>query len=172
MLVRLLLRIWFRVRVDGALEPAGRLLIISNHESLLDGILLSVFLPVMPIPVLHTEIMRHWYVRLPMRLFRRLVVDTAHPLAMKEVMNLVEAGHPVLMFPEGRVTVTGSMMKIYEGPAFVAAKTGAAVVPVHIQGAVYSVFSRTSGDFPRKWFPRITITIHPPVRIETPNEPK
>ena len=116
-LVRLLLRIWFRVRVNGTLEPAGRLLIISNHESLLDGILLSAFLPVTPIPVLHTEIVRHWYVRLPMRLFRHLVVDTAHPLAMKGVINLVEEGEPVLMFPEGRVTVTGSMMKIYEGPA-------------------------------------------------------
>lgn len=171
LLVRLLFRLWFRVRVNGALEPAGRLLILSNHQSLLDGFLLGAFLPVVPIPVLHTEIARYWYVRLPMRLFRHVVADTAHPLAMKGVINLVEAGEPVLMFPEGRVTVTGSMMKIYEGPAFVAAKTGATVVPVHIHGAVYSVFSRMSGDFPRKWFPRITITIQPPTVIETPDAP-
>lgn len=169
--IRLLLRIWFRVRVRGAMDPHSRLLIVSNHESLLDGVLLGAFLPVVPVPVLHTTIMRHWYVRLPMRLFDHLVVDTAHPLAMKAVIGLVEAGKPVLIFPEGRATVTGSMMKVYEGPAFVAAKTGATVVPVHIRGAVYSIFSRVPGDFPRKWFPKITITIHPPTRIETPEAP-
>jgi acyl-[acyl-carrier-protein]-phospholipid O-acyltransferase/long-chain-fatty-acid--[acyl-carrier-protein] ligase len=154
------------------MEPHERLVIVSNHESLLDGILLGAFLPVVPVPVLHTEIMKHWYVRLPMQLFKHLVVDSAHPLAMKAVINLVETGRPVLIFPEGRVTVTGSMMKIYEGPAFVAAKTGARVVPVHIDGAVYSVFSRMSGDFPKKLFPRITITIHPPTQIEAPDVPK
>ena len=140
--IRLLLRIWFRVRVRGAIDPHSRLLIVSNHESLLDGVLLGSFLPVVPVPVLHTAIMRHWYVRLAMRLFDHLVVDTAHPLAMKAVIGLVEAGKPVLIFPEGRATVTGAMMKVYEGPAFVAAKTGATVVPVHIRGAVYSIFSR------------------------------
>ena len=171
-LARLLLRIFFRVRVRGTIEPYERLLIVSNHQSFLDGILLGAFLPVVPIPVLHTEIARNWFVRLPMSFFRYLVVDTAHPLAMKGVINLVEEGKPVLIFPEGRVTTTGAMMKIYEGPAFVAAKTRATVVPVHIDGAVYTIFSRMTGDFPRRWFPRITITIHPPTRIETPDLPR
>lgn len=154
------------------MEPHERLVIVSNHESLLDGVLLGAFLPVVPVPVLHSEIMKHWFVRLPMQLFDHLVVDTAHPLAMKAVINMVEAGRPVLIFPEGRVTVTGSMMKVYEGPAFVAAKTGARVIPVHIDGAVYSIFSRMRGDFPKKLFPRITVTIHPPERIETPDVAK
>jgi acyl-[acyl-carrier-protein]-phospholipid O-acyltransferase/long-chain-fatty-acid--[acyl-carrier-protein] ligase len=170
--VRLVLRVWFRVRVRGAMAPHERLLIVSNHQSLLDGILLGAFLPVIPIPVLHTTIVRHWFVRWAMRLFEHLVVETGHPLAMKTVIELIESGRPVLIFPEGRVTVTGSMMKIYEGPAFVAAKTGATVVPVHIDGAVYSIFSRMRGDFPRRLFPRITITIHPPVAIPQADAPK
>ncbi|MGD0200095.1 MAG: bifunctional acyl-ACP--phospholipid O-acyltransferase/long-chain-fatty-acid--ACP ligase [Bryobacteraceae bacterium] len=165
-LIRLLLRVWFRVRVRGQLEPRDRLLIVSNHESLLDGVLLGAFLPVMPVWVLNAAIAKHWSVRLPMRLFPHLVLDTSNPLAMKAVVGLIEAGKPVLLFPEGRVTATGSLMKIYEGPAFAAVKTGATVVPVDIEGAAYSVFSRLRGDFPRKWFPRITITIHPPRRIE------
>ncbi len=166
--VRLLLRILYRVEVRGTFGKHERLLIIANHESLLDGVLLSAFLPVMPVPVLHTSIMRHRRVRLPMGLLPHVVVDSAHPLAMKAVIDVVAQGKPVLIFPEGRVTVTGSMMKVYEGPAFVAAKTGATVIPVHISGAVYSRFSRMSGDFPRRWFPRITITIHPPTRVEQP----
>ncbi len=166
--VRLILRLCFRVTVRGSFEPRDRLLIVANHQSLLDGILLGAFLPVMPVWVLHTAIAKHWYVRIGMRFFPHLVVDASHPMAMKAVIEQVEAGRPVLIFPEGRVTVTGVLMKIYEGPAFVAAKTGAAVVPVHIGGAVYSVFSRMTSDFPRHWFPRITITIHPPREISAP----
>jgi acyl-[acyl-carrier-protein]-phospholipid O-acyltransferase/long-chain-fatty-acid--[acyl-carrier-protein] ligase len=158
--------------VIGTMAPHERLLIVSNHQSLLDGILLGAFLPVIPIPVLHTTIVRHWFVRWAMRLFEHLVVETGHPLAMKTVIELIERGRPVLIFPEGRVSVTGSMMKIYEGPAFVAAKTGATVVPVHIDGAIYSIFSRMTGDFPRRLFPRITITIHPPVTIPQADAPK
>ncbi len=167
-IVSRLLRLCFRVRVRGTLGRHDKLLIVSNHQSLLDGILLGASLPVQPVWVLHTTIASHWWVRFPMRFLPHLVVDSTHPLAMKAVIALVEAGRPVLIFPEGRVTTTGSMMKIYEGPAFVATKTGATVVPVHIEGAVYSVFSRMSGDFPKKLLPRITITIHAPRKIQTP----
>ena len=168
LLVRCALRVWFRVQVRGAIGAHEKLLIVSNHESLLDGVLLGAFLPVRPVWVLNRLIASHWLVRLLMRGIPHLVVDSAHPLAMKRVIGLVEAGRPVLIFPEGRVTVTGSMMKIYEGPAFVATKTGAAIVPVHIAGAVYSLFSRMKGDFPRRLFPRITVTIHPPRTIAPP----
>jgi acyl-[acyl-carrier-protein]-phospholipid O-acyltransferase/long-chain-fatty-acid--[acyl-carrier-protein] ligase len=167
-LVRCLLRLCFRVRVRGAIAAHEKLLIVSNHQSLLDGILLGAFLPVQPVWVLHSTIARHWFVRLPMRFLPHLIVDSAHPLGMKAVVGLIESGHPVLIFPEGRVTSTGSMMKIYEGPAFVAVRTGATVVPVHISGAVYSLFSRMSGEFPHKLFPRITVTVHPPCSIATP----
>lgn len=165
-LVQLLLRLLYRVRVHGTLEPHDRLLIIANHQSLLDGILLGAFLPVKPVYVVHTAIARKWYFGIGLRFIRHLTVDTTKALAMKAIVGLVEEGTPVLIFPEGRVTVTGSMMKIYDGPAMVAARTGAAVVPVRIEGLVYSWFSRMSGDFPRRFFPRVSITILPALRIE------
>jgi len=169
---RILFRLCFRVRVRGTIEALPRLLLVSNHQSLLDGVLLGAFLPVDPVWVLHTAIARHWWVRLPMSFLPHLVIDSANPITMKNVIELIEAGRPVLIFPEGRVTVTGSMMKIYEGPAYAAARTGAAVVPIHIDGAVYSrFFSRVTGDFPKKLFPRITITIHAPRTIAKPDLP-
>ena len=47
----------------------------------------------------------------------------------------------------------------------------ASVVPVSIEGALYSPFSYVKGLFPTRWFPKITLTIHPPqtiVRAEGP----
>jgi len=168
-LIRLLLKLFFRVRVRGHMEPHAKLLVVSNHQSFLDGIVLGAFLPVTPVWLIHTAMARRWYIRLPLRFIPHLAVDTTNPLAMKAAVNLIESGQPVLIFPEGRVTVTGSLMKIYEGPAFVAEKTRATVVPVHIDGAVYSHFSRMSGDFPKRFFPRITVTIRPPVTIDVPD---
>lgn len=160
-LVHYLLRLLYRVEMHGTIEPHERLLIISNHQSFLDGVLLGAFLPVRPVWVVHTTIARRWYFRAGLRFIPHLTVDTTRALAMKSIIGLVESGMPVLIFPEGRITVTGSLMKIYDGPAMVASRTGAAVVPVRIEGPIYTCFSRMKGDYPQRWFPRFTISILP-----------
>ncbi|MEO5364561.1 MAG: AMP-binding protein, partial [Magnetococcus sp. DMHC-8] len=173
-LIRLLLRtlalLLFRVRVTGSTDPftAARLLIVANHESLLDGLLLGLFLPVDPVFIVHTSVVRSWYFRLILSQVDHLAVDTSSPLAMKRVIRLLEAGRPVMIFPEGRITITGSLMKVYDGPAFVAARTGATVLPVRLDGTARSYFARISGKTPRRLLPRITITILPPTQIPMP----
>ena len=168
LIVRILFRMLFRVTVRGELQKHDKLLIVANHTSFLDGILLGAFLPVQPTWLVHTTIAKIWYFKLGLQFLPHLVVDSASPFVMKAVIGLLEAGKPVVIFPEGRITATGTLMKIYDGPAFVAAKAGAAVVPVHIEGAVYSYASRMSGDFPKHLFPRISLTIHPPASIPMP----
>ncbi len=168
LIVRILFRILFRVTVRGELQQHDKLLIVANHTSFLDGILLGAFLPVQPTWLINTTIAKIWYFKLGLQFLPHLVVDPSSPLAMKAVIGLLDAGKPVVIFPEGRITVTGTLMKIYDGPAFVAARTGATVVPVYIEGTVYSYASRMSGDFPKQLFPRITLTIHPAAFIPMP----
>ncbi|HEY3738761.1 MAG TPA: AMP-binding protein [Bryobacteraceae bacterium] len=163
------LRLIFRVEVRGHYEPHDRTLVIANHQSFLDGMLLGAFLPVDPWWIVHTQIAAQPFFKLLLKAVNHLTIDTGNPFALKQAMAFIETGKPVGIFPEGRITVTGAMMKVYEGPAFMAAKTGAWVVPVHIEGALHaSWFSRMSGDFPQRWFPKIIITIHPAQQITYP----
>jgi len=172
-LLRLVLRPLFRVQVSGAREVFDnpRTLIVANHESLLDGVLLGAFLPVAATFVVHTQVLAHWYFRLLLRCVPHLAVDSTNPLAIKLICRLVETGQPVVIFPEGRLTITGSLMKVYDGAAFVAAKTGATVVPVRIEGAGRSYFGRLAGIYPLKLFPKIRIAIQPRRTIPMPQLP-
>lgn len=162
-LLRGLARLLFRVdvRMQQADFARQRLLVVANHESFLDGLLIGLFLPIDPVFVVHTGIANNFWFRILLSQVEYLAVDPTSPMAMKKVIRLIEAGRPVVIFPEGRITLTGSLMKVYDGPAFVAAKTGATVLPVRLDGASRSYFSRLSGKYPKELFPQIRLTVLP-----------
>ncbi|MDR2637454.1 MAG: bifunctional acyl-ACP--phospholipid O-acyltransferase/long-chain-fatty-acid--ACP ligase [Zoogloeaceae bacterium] len=173
-LLRFFFRVLFRLRVQNLGKelpvnaPGHPLLVVANHQSFLDGLLLGLFLPLEnPVFVVHTAVARHPLFRLILSLSEHLPVDPGNPMAMKKVIRLLEAGRPVVIFPEGRITLTGSLMKVYEGPAFVAAKTGATLLPVRLDGPARSYFSRMTRQ-PRRLFPRITLTLLPQTGIVMP----
>lgn len=171
--VRLLLRLLYRVEVRGTFTPAERILVTPNHQSFLDAVIVWAFFPADLMWLVHTDVARVSFYRWCMSFARHVVLDTTSPMALKAAIAAIENGEPVIIFPEGRVTVTGKLMKIYEGPAFVAARTGADVIPVWIDGAVHARgFTRMNGaEFPLKWFPKITLTIYPPERIPLADAP-
>ena len=72
-----------------------------------------------------------------------------------------------MIFPEGRISVTGSLMKVYDGAGLIADKSGALVVPVRIDGLERTPFSRLSrAQIRRKWWPKVVVTVLEPVRID------
>lgn len=164
----------FRVRLEGdmAALSSERLLIVANHQSFLDGLMLGLFLPVDPVFVVHTGVAGNFWFRMILSLTDYLAVDPSSPMAMKQIVKLVKSGRPVVIFPEGRITVTGSLMKVYEGPSFVAARSEATIVPVRLDGLLRSYFSRVAGLYPRSLFPAVTISIFEPRSIPMPDAPK
>ncbi|HEY5227614.1 MAG TPA: AMP-binding protein, partial [Opitutaceae bacterium] len=87
------------------------------------------------------------------------------PMLLKALCSAVEDGSVVVIFPEGRLSMTGGLMKVYDGAGFIAHKTAATIVPVHIDGAHLSLFTRLAHKYRSSWFPKITLTISPPSTI-------
>jgi acyl-[acyl-carrier-protein]-phospholipid O-acyltransferase / long-chain-fatty-acid--[acyl-carrier-protein] ligase len=168
--LRLVFRFVFRVRIHGDRRvKTDRLLIVANHESFLDELLLGLFLPYDPVFVIYTAAAQsRWFRLLALGLVDYVTIEPNNPMEMKSVIRLVESGRPVLIFPEGRITTTGNLMKTYDGPGFIAAKTDATVLPVRIDGAARSYFSLLKGNFPHYVFPHIRLFVQEPTRVRTP----
>jgi acyl-[acyl-carrier-protein]-phospholipid O-acyltransferase/long-chain-fatty-acid--[acyl-carrier-protein] ligase len=162
-LLKLFARLLYRVRVGGVLPTStpDRMIVIANHQSFGDAIILGLTVPFELTWIVHTTIAAKWYFRIILKQAPHLVVDVANPLAMKAMARLIEEGKPVAIFPEGRLTPTGSLMKVYDGLAFLAARTGAHLLPVWIEGAIYSKATRHKPPFPQMWRAPVTLTFFP-----------
>ena len=137
-----------RMEVRGAenlVKPPGPTAILAlNHVSFLDaGVALSL-LDRDPVFAIDSGIARLWWVRPFLRLTRAMPLDPTKPLATRTLINAVRAGDSLVIFPEGRISVTGSLMKIYDGAGLIAEKAGALVVPIRIDGLERTPFSRLS----------------------------
>ena len=168
---RLLFRVLYRAEIKGLenLKAAGRkAVIVANHTSLLDGPLLSAFLPERASFAINTHVAKHWWSKPAFFLFNMIPIDPTNPLAIRALVDELKKGRKVVVFPEGRLTVTGNLMKIYEGPSAIAQMAGARVLPIRIDGAQYTAFSKMRGKLRLRWFPKITMTILPPVKFDAP----
>ncbi len=172
--IKFLMKRLFRVEVNGTYQGGTengheKTLIVANHSSFIDGILLLLFLPTKPVFIIHEESEKSLFFRFFLRYVDYLTVDSSHPMAIRQVIKVVNSGTPAVIFPEGRITVTGTLMKLYSGAAFAAIKTGATLIPVQITGAQYTYFSRVGRLFNLRAFPKVRLTVFPPTRIDVPD---
>ncbi|MGH8553076.1 MAG: AMP-binding protein, partial [Methylococcales bacterium] len=150
-------------------EKAGpRVLIVANHVSYLDALLLGVFLPDPVTFAINTYIARKVWIKPFLSFCRVFPMDPTNPLSSKALIGYLKENQRAVIFPEGRITVTGSLMKIYDGTGLVAVKSKAVVLPIRIDGAQYTPFSHLRGRVRLRWFPKIRLAILPAVTLNPP----
>ncbi|GAB4522276.1 MAG: acyl-[ACP]--phospholipid O-acyltransferase [Roseibium sp.] len=168
-LVSIVYRAFFRMEIRGLenLEQAGEAPILAlNHVSYLDAGLALTLTDKAPTFAIDYNVARRWWVRPFLKLANALPINPAKPLATRSLIQAVNAGQPMVIFPEGRLTVTGSLMKVYDGAAMVADKTGAKVVPIRIEGLERTPFSYLRpAQIRKRLFPKVRVTILEPQQL-------
>ena len=163
----------YKVEVKGLenYEKAGeRVLIVANHLSFLDALLIALYLPEKPMFTVNSHIAKRWYFKLFLALVKAFPLDPTNPMATKAIIREIKNDQKCIIFPEGRITVTGSLMKVYEGPGMIADKSDAKILPIRIDGAQYTPLSRLKGKVRTRWFPHITLTMLEPREFDIPEE--
>ena len=167
-----LLKAAYTVEIQGIehYKAAGsKVVIVSNHISFLDAAILAAFLPDKVTFAINTHIAHRWWVRPFLSIVDAVPMDPAHPMSTRKLIQHVKKNHRLVIFPEGRISTTGALMKIYEGPGMIADKADAMLLPIRIEGAQYTPFSRLRGKVRIHWFRRVKVTILEPrkFKVET-----
>jgi 1-acyl-sn-glycerol-3-phosphate acyltransferase len=158
---------WFYWRLKlvdehGYIPRKGPAIVVSNHACFLDPWLIG---PLSFPRTVHWLMTRKWYDKSAFwrYFFSRqatIPVENRDPEAtVKRVLGTLEKGQVVGIFPEGRISYTGKINKFKSGTAYMAARSGAPVLPVGIRGA-FEALPRTQ-LFPQRG--RVTATVGEPL---------
>ena len=131
-------RAYFGIHFEGTrhIPPAGPLIIVSNHVTYADPVLVSI-------PVRRRVYYMAWNALFGVHglawLIRRLrafpvEIESADPRATREAMRLLQAGEAVMIFPEGGRSPDGRLQRFKPGAFRLACSLGVPLLPVTIAG--------------------------------------
>ncbi|MEO7599280.1 MAG: AMP-binding protein [Opitutus sp.] len=156
-LVRLILRLCFGFRAfnTSVLNTPGPVLLVPNHVSWLDWLFLGAVLnDDWKFVTSSTTANASWLHRRMMLGSRTFPVNMSSAYAVRDMAEFLERGGRLVLFAEGRISVTGSLMKLFDGTGFLIRKTNAQVITCYLRGANRLPWVRHSGW--TVWFPRVT----------------
>ena len=154
---RYLLKGLFRFRAYDldALKTTGPVLLIPNHTSWLDWLFLWVCLDEdWKFVTSSISAQTSWLHRKLMVNHYTLPVDTNSPYAVKHMAEFLKGGGRLVLFAEGRLSRTGTLMKLFDGTGFLIFKTKAKVITAYLRGAVRLPYSPNPGR--KRCLPQVT----------------
>ncbi|MDL5026803.1 MFS transporter [Vibrio sp. TMPB1044] len=153
------------------LPEKGGALIICNHVSYMDALLLSAVCP-----RLIRFVMEEDYTKLPpiRRFLKRAGVIPISATnrssirnAFKEVERALHEGHIVCIFPEGKLTSDGEVAEFMRGMELIIKRSPVPVIPMALKGLWGSYFSRYKGrackGLPTRFWTKLEIEAGEPI---------
>lgn len=158
------LRVSWHVRPESvdALR-AGRCIVVCNHSSFLDGVLLAL---ICPVPLTFTsereQSVENAFTATGMRVlvwlgFGAVIpLDSGSPMAIRSTLRCLHQNGNVMIFPDGRITGSQEIAAPKPGVDWLVSRSGCQVIQARIRGAENHRFFGKRG---REWFPAISVVI-------------
>lgn len=154
-------KILFRYRYSGGenVPMTGPLLVVSNHQSHLDPVLIGIASPRQVGALARASLFVGPFAWL-IRSYGAVPVERGSATAgIRAMLGALKAGQAMIVFPEGTRTEDGNLRPFQAGFCAIARRSGAAIVPTTIDGA-FDALPR-GAIFPR--MKPITLTFNPAI---------
>ncbi len=127
------------VRVGGLENISrGRGVVVSNHASYLDALVLTATLPGETVFLVKGELRSHWFVGPLLRRLNALFVERIDPSGSVEdsrvAVQRAGDGEKLLFFPEGTFWRKPGLLDFRMGAFVTAAKAGVSIIPMALRG--------------------------------------
>lgn len=156
-LLRAFVRFWMRFRAynEAVLKEPGPVLLLANHVSWFDWLLLGVCLDKDWRFVTSSDTANlSWLHRKIMDNRRTFPVENQSPFAVRHMAEYLKQGGRLVLFPEGRLSTNGSLMKLFDGTGFLIYKTRAKVITAHLRNAHLLPASPNRNS--KQWRPKVS----------------
>ncbi len=163
---RLLLRVLGRLRSSGEhhVPRRGGLIYSPNHVSDIDPPTVFVTFPRRAWFIGKTELFEIPVVGWFFHHFHAFPIkrDSADRAALRRAEQCLRQGDPILVFPEGRCSRTGTLQRIQSGAALLSVRTGCPIIPVGLEHTNEVLpYGKLMPRFSRR---PVTVTFGPPLR--------
>ncbi|MET0230637.1 MAG: MFS transporter [Rhodanobacteraceae bacterium] len=172
----LIVSLLYRIRIVGEenLPEDGAAVIVSNHVSFMDPLIINACTPRPPRFVMYYRIFNIPVLRFIFKTARAIPIagrredEALMERAFAEVDTTLACGDLVAIFPEGGITRDGEIAAFRPGIERILATRPVPVIPIALRGLWGSVFSRKDSTlgrmrFPRRFRARIDVVIGAPI---------
>ena len=134
----IIFKLFFRLKVTGQqnIPLDGPFIIVANHSSLLDPVILGVSVRPKVIFVATAYLFKIGWLGYLLRKANSIPVQRENDISsLKRALKILQQGGVLGIFPEGGVDRQKDDLPIKAGAAFLATKVGVPIVPIKIKGA-------------------------------------
>jgi acyl-[acyl-carrier-protein]-phospholipid O-acyltransferase / long-chain-fatty-acid--[acyl-carrier-protein] ligase len=145
-----ILKTRYRLQIWGLehLPPSGGVLLLGNHISWIDWMVLQVASPRAIKFVMEKSIYNRWYLRWFLNWFNVIPISgTSSKGSIEQIKKRLDNGEVVALFPEGRISYNGQLGEFKKGYEMAIKESVHPIVPFYLHGLWGSSFSKAEGRF-------------------------